>query len=147
MSPGSDSRQEVSEVQKRIVWARSAGRCAACQKLLTEGSLTRRDMMVGELAHIVGQKNSAGSPRGLSNMTNEERNSADNLILLCAREHRESDRRVVVDLMDVDKLREMKRRHEEWVETVTGLSPEMSTVVVRMIVKDGRVGRPTAMTS
>jgi hypothetical protein len=120
-------------MQKRIVWVRSAGRCAACNKLLTEGPLTRGEMTIGELAHIVGQLDTAESPRGISDMTPDERDSAENLILICADDHDDIDRDGSVDLMTVERLREMKRRHEARIEQVTGLAPEHRTAVLRML--------------
>jgi hypothetical protein len=43
---------------------RSGGRCAVCGAYLLEGKLTHREFSLGELAHIVGQRTTPGSPRG-----------------------------------------------------------------------------------
>lgn len=129
----SSRRRDIPEIQKRVVWARSAGRCAVCKRNLTEGALTSADMTVGELAHIVGQQATVRSPRGMSDMSAEDRDSAANLILICAGEHREIDRAGAVEVMTIERLDDIKRRHEDWVERVTGLATERRTAVVRMI--------------
>ena len=126
-------RRDIPEPEKRLVWARSAGRCAVCNRNLTEGAVTGRDMTIGELAHIVGQQENEGSPRGIADMSPEERDSAANLLLICAGEHRDIDRKGSVDVMTVERLREIKRRHEARVEQVTSLAVERRTAILRML--------------
>ncbi len=46
------------------VWVRSEGRCAICNRHRVDGALANKTIRLGELAHIVGQQNTAGSPRG-----------------------------------------------------------------------------------
>ena len=121
------------EAQKRLVWARSAGRCAVCQKPLTEGELTHREMTLGELAHIVGRSTDPGSPRGEFDLAEEDRDRAENLILVCESTHEEIDRRGATEVLVVQKLREMKQRHEDWVFHVTGLARERRTAVLRLL--------------
>ncbi|OHX06908.1 hypothetical protein BFV98_29980 [Micromonospora sp. WMMB235] len=65
-------------------------------------------MVTGEMAHIVAA--SRQGPRGRGVLTDDERNSAENLILLCERHHKIVDRRPRTYTVDV--LTEMKRRHE-----------------------------------
>lgn len=115
------------------VWTRSAGRCAICGRDLLDGSLTGRVNKLGELAHIVGQQDTDGSPRGRSPLTAEQRDSADNLMLLCPGEHMEIDRRGAFDLMTVERLRKIKIDHESWVRRMTGLERARGTAVLRVI--------------
>ena len=75
-------RREIPERQRLLVWVRSGG-CAMCGKYLLEGEVTGRVNAWGEMAHIVGQGRGAASPRGQVEMSDEDRDSADNLILLC----------------------------------------------------------------
>lgn len=127
------ARRKVPEAEQFKVWVRSAGRCAICGRDLLDDSLTRRVQKLGELAHIVGQQDSAGSPRGLDKMSEAERDSAANLMLVCAGEHMEIDRNGVTDLMTVERLRKIKVDHEAWVRRVTGLEKARGTAVVRVI--------------
>ncbi len=131
-----DGQQRSSynrEAQKRLVWGRSASRCAICQKPLDEGELTHVEMTLGELAHIVGRSTAAGSPRGNFDLAEEDRDRAENMMLICASAHDEVDREGATDVLTVEKLREMKRRHEDWVYHVTGLARERQTVVLRLL--------------
>jgi hypothetical protein len=126
-------RSDPSEIEKRKVWAASAGRCAVCGADLLEGRLTHRPMTLGELAHIVGARSTPGSPRGQGAMSDEERKQAANLMLVCAGDHNEIDRDGAVDLLAIDKLRGIKNDHEDWVRRVTGLDRSRGTAVLRMI--------------
>ncbi len=73
-----------------------------------------KDIIVGEMAHIVGETNSKKSPRGLSSLTIDERNSYPNLILLCEEHHTIIDGDV--ETWPIEKLHIIKREHEIWVE-------------------------------
>ena len=140
MAEGSISRgarrRGIPEGERRKVWVRSGGRCAVCNADLMEGRLTRREFALGDLAHIVGQHQTAGSPRGLTDLPEDERDKADNLMLICKGEHAEIDRAGSLDVMTVEKLRKLKRDHEDRIRYLTGLAPNQSTVVLRMV---GRV--------
>lgn len=115
------------------VWVRSGGRCAICGRYLLEGKLTHKEFSLGELAHIVGQQTTKGSPRGDYNLDESKRDKADNLMLLCAGEHDEIDRAGAVDTLTVERLRDIKRHHEDWVRRMTGLDRNRGTAVVRVI--------------
>lgn len=115
------------------VWVRSGGRCAICGRYLLEGKLTYKEFSLGELAHIVGQQTTKGSPRGDHDLAESERDKADNLMLLCAGEHDEIDRAGAAETLTVERLRKIKRDHEDWVRRMTGLDRNRGTAVVRVI--------------
>jgi hypothetical protein len=96
----------------------------------------------------VGQQATAGSPRGKSDLTAAERDSADNLVLICASHHDEIDRDAAARVVTVERLLVIKRRHEEFVRRVTGMSQDRRTIVLRMLgdVRGDAVelSRPTA---
>jgi hypothetical protein len=56
-------------------------------------------------------------------------------MLVCAGEHDEIDRRGALDILTVEKLRNIEREHEDWIRRVTGLDKNRNTVVLRMIGK------------
>ncbi|MFE4967559.1 SAVED domain-containing protein [Streptomyces sp. NPDC056660] len=122
-----------SDLVRREVWVRSAGRCALCNTYLLEGSLSGRVLHLGELAHIVGRGSGVRSPRSEHSLDPARRDDADNLILLCADQHREIDAAGAVDLFTVEKLGRIKQEHEDRVRHVTGLGPDRATTVVRMV--------------
>ncbi|WP_192581412.1 SAVED domain-containing protein [Micromonospora sp. AMSO12t] len=90
-------------------------------------------MSLGELAHIVGQKNSPESPRGLAPYSVSKRDLAENILLACGDCHAEIDDPISIDLFTVEKLRQAKRNHEERIKHVTGLGYDRRTVVLRMV--------------
>ena len=115
-------RRSIPAAERLKVWVRSGGRCAVCGTYLLEGKLTRREFSLGELAHIVGQRPTPGSPRGQVELAESERDKADNLMLVCASEHDEIDREGALDVLTVERLGKLKRDHEDWVQRMTGLT-------------------------
>lgn len=124
----------IPEKQRRLLWARSAGRCAVCNRDLTRSTLSGVEFTLGEAAHVVGQQATPGSPRGLlADLTEDERNRAENLVLLCEQDHAEVDAPEALDVVTIDRLLTVKRRHEDHVRHVTELSPDRRTSVLRML--------------
>ena len=115
------------------MWAAAAGRREICGRDLLEGRITHVDMTLGELAHIVGAQDTKGSPRGQDVMSDEDRAKTENLLLICADHHDEIDREGSLATMTIERLRKVKRAHEEWVAKVTGLDRNRSTAVLRLI--------------
>lgn len=126
-------RRKIPADERLKVWVRSGGRCAICGRYLLEGGLTHQAFSLGELAHIVGQQLTKGSPRGLHELDETERDKADNLMLLCASEHDEIDRKGAVDVLTVDRLLKVKHDHEDWIRRMTGLERNRGTAILRMI--------------
>lgn len=141
-------RGRISDAERFKVYVRSGGRCAMCGKYLLEGTATRRPMRLGELAHIVGAKQTPGSPRGMDPLPKGEREDAENLMLVCRDEHTELDRKGTLDVMTVEKLRNIKRDHEAWIYRMTGLDRKRGTAVLRVLgqIRGNTVelARPTA---
>jgi len=96
------------ELDIKLLWGRSANRCARCKTILSPVG-TRATL--GEMAHIVGKKEDG--PRGQSELSPKERDEYDNLILLCPTHHTE------IDSYEADwpvaTLHEIKAVHEQWV--------------------------------
>jgi HNH endonuclease len=65
--------------------------------------------LIGEVAHIVAE--AQNGPRGASKLTLEERNSAENAILMCTEHHKTIDDHP--EQFTVTWLLELKRTHEE----------------------------------
>lgn len=132
-SPRRKGRKKIPDRQRLAVWVRSGGRCVICNRSLLDNGMTYREISLGELAHIVGQQQTEGSPRGLADLAPEERDHADNLMLVCGEEHREIDDPATLDIFTVDLLRTLKRAHEDRIHHVTGLGEDRSTTVIRMV--------------
>lgn len=103
----------ISPKSMKLLWAASAGRCSfpECSKRLcitnTDTSLPH---LLGEMAHIKGEKNKA--LRHDDTQTQKQRNDYENLILLCRHHHGQIDTPENIDLFPVEVLHEMKRAHE-----------------------------------
>lgn len=123
-------RGQVTAEEKLKVWVRSGGRCAFCNVYLLESELTRRPVILGEVAHNVAASDTG--PRSNADMLAKERNSADNLLLLCGLHHPDTDKRVQLDLLTVDQLRTLKAEHERLIRQATASVARKRTVLLRM---------------
>lgn len=100
--------------------------------------------MRGEMAHVVASSDEG--PRGDPSVPAGDRNKYENLILLCPNHHEEVDGEE--ERFTADVLREMKARHEGWVEQQLAQGPEwqeeLSTVdyvnVPRMLLDPAAAG-------
>jgi hypothetical protein len=138
------SRPALPEIVKRRVWVRSGGRCAICNRDLLDGGLTDEPVSLGELAHIVGHKESTGSPRGMTKYPKEKRDEPENILLLCGECHDEIDDPATLTSFTVEKLNGIKKAHEDRISHVTSLGSDRRTVVLRVL---GNVrGRPVELT-
>lgn len=98
----------------KILYGLAAARCAfpKCRKVCAKEA-TEKDnaIALGRIAHIYAH--SDDGPRGNPDLTNAERDSYDNWILLCADCHDIVDKQA--DSYTADKLKVLKTEHEEWV--------------------------------
>jgi hypothetical protein len=123
----------ITDAEKLKLWVRAGGRCEICNKYLLEDEFTQQPVSLAELAHNVGRQKSGGSPRGLADLSVKERNRAENLLLLCGDHHRVIDARVTRGEYTVDRLLEIKTRHEDRIAYLTELGEDAETVVFRVI--------------
>jgi hypothetical protein len=99
----------ITDRTRKILWGKAGVRCSICrEQLVTEGTDTDDPSVFGEEAHIVGQ-----SPNGPRAGDIPDVDSYANLILLCRKHHKQVDDQVVH--YTVERLKEIKRKHEEWV--------------------------------
>lgn len=105
-------------MQKKILGWRCGNRCAIpeCRKeLIIDRTENDCESIIGEMAHIKGEKQD--SARYNPNMTDIERNSHQNLIILCRDHHKTIDDQP--NTYTVEILYEMKRLHESWIKEST----------------------------
>lgn len=91
----------------KALFAKSMNKCAfpGCQANIAEDNGT----IIGEVCHIEAYKE--GGPRYNIAQSEGERQSLENLILMCANHHKLIDRNP--SIYTVDYLKEMKRNHEQ----------------------------------
>jgi hypothetical protein len=128
-----EKRRRIPDAQRLLVWVRSGGSCALCGQYLLEGEITARPYTLGELAHIVGRGRGPDSPRGQVDLSDEDRDSAENLMLLCRGEHNEIDRNGSLQIATIEWLRGIKREHEEHIRQLVSLGRDRRTAIVRVV--------------
>jgi hypothetical protein len=102
----------ISDRTRKILWVKAGGRCSICQEqVVTDDTETDDPSVFGEEAHIVGQ-----SPNGPRAGNVADVHAYANLILLCRKHHKQVDDQV--GYYTVERLREIKRQHEEWVASL-----------------------------
>lgn len=104
----------ISLKTHKLLWGRSGNKCAFadCRNdLIADETETDDESIIGDEAHIVAR--SEDGPRGVSKLTEEERDKYDNLILLCRKHHKIIDDQPV--FFSVEKLVEIKKNHEKWI--------------------------------
>jgi hypothetical protein len=118
----------ISDKDQKILWARAAGRCSMedCRMALTLDPQGAAAATVGEMAHIVGK--GKGSARSESLLTEDERDSYANLVLMCPTHHTLID--TDEERYPVEILHQIKTTHELWVtESLSGPEVEPDDLV------------------
>jgi hypothetical protein len=106
----------ISIKTHKMLWGRSGNICAFpdCKKeLVMDETETDDSSIIGEEAHIVAQKEDGS--RGVSDLTPEQRDKYDNLILLCSIHHKLIDDQP--NCYTVEKIKEYKKTHEDWIKS------------------------------
>lgn len=109
----------IKSKDQKILCTKSGNRCAMpdCRKILVvDGTSTDPASLVAEMAHIRGEKPVAA--RYDAGMSDVERNSHHNLIFVCPSCHKKIDDQP--NTYTVEKLFDIKREHEGWINTLTG---------------------------
>ena len=108
---------------------KSVGRCQyrGCNKSLYKDLVTKRNFNQSYIAHIVADE--PGGPRGDAARSKLLAKDLNNLMLLCDTHHR------LVDKIDIaghpePLLLEMKKEHEERIERVTDIAPNMQSHIL-----------------
>lgn len=121
---GNASPQTITKL-----WAKAAGRCEydGCNKLLYKDDLTSEDINRGFVAHIIAA--SPDGPRGDVVLSAQLVDDIGNVMLMCHDHHRLIDHEQVAE-HTVDRLRSMKKKHEDRVREVTEIAAAKISVPV-----------------
>jgi hypothetical protein len=110
--------RNIPEKESKALIALSGGVCAfpGCPKRLVEpGNASDDAAFLGEMAHIIAD--SRQGPRGVSPMSDEDRDKHTNLVLLCGDHH------TIIDdqprTYSVSVLRRINEDHEGWIRRAT----------------------------
>jgi len=137
------SGSHIPEKVKIRIWGKAAGRCQydGCNKPLWLDSLTKAEFNAAYIAHIIADK--PGGPRGNLDLSEKLKADISNLMLMCDKHHRLIDREDVKG-HPVERLREMKRKHEKRIELLTSLMENKRSYV---LLYGANVGRHNAAVS
>lgn len=125
------SKKSVSQRDMKILWGRSGNTCAICKTGLIQERNEGSKYPLGEMAHIEGKN--PGSARYNPTMTDDEKSTYHNLILVCPRCHGIIDN----DCQEytVKKLEQIKNDHEKWVfESLRIHMPEVDFAELKTII-------------
>jgi len=112
----------INDKNMKVLIQLSGGQCAICKTKLHMRKGDGNVANLGEMAHICGEK--PESARYNANMTDEERQSYDNLIYVCPTCHSKIDKDVTT--YTVEKLHKLKAEHEK--NAVNDLSASINKV-------------------
>lgn len=103
----------ITDKAIKLLWSNAAGRCSFTdckEKLTVEQAAHSAPHTLGEMAHIKGKNK--GSNRYDKAQTDAQRDSYENLILLCPNHHTLIDKPENEETYSVDVLTKMKSDHE-----------------------------------
>ncbi|MBC7877357.1 MAG: HNH endonuclease [Anaerolineales bacterium] len=137
------SDTSIKPKNKFILWGKAAGRCEyeGCNQPLWLDLLTKVELNTSYIAHIIADKSTG--PRGDSVLSEKLKNDISNLMLLCDVHHR------LIDVEDisghsVERLRGMKRDHEERIDILTSIMPEKRS---HILLYGANIGKHNAKVS
>jgi hypothetical protein len=125
----------VSTRTRQVIWGKGAGRCYYCNASLIGDLIAgNEDANFGFIAHIVGEKET--SPRGDPVRSPLLADDASNLMLMCYPHHKLIDVDELVNYPE-QKLLDMKAAHEDRVSTLTDITSDRASHVLRYGAKIG----------
>lgn len=123
------SKTTVPNTTKIMLWAQAAGRCQydGCNQQLFLDKITKTFMDSAYIAHIIADQ--PDGPRGDSIQSRLLAKDLSNFMLACDVHRRMIDIEQVTQ-HPVDRLRSMKREHEQRINLLTSLVPEKQSHVL-----------------
>lgn len=132
--PMNRARRKLGDAVYGFIFAKSAGRCQFCNKLLYEHQLTTEDCNLAELAHIVAFKEAG--PRGDKIKSSLLDGKECNFLLLCHDCHRLIDHEGKYKYTE-EYLVNLKREREEEIRELTEI---ISSCKTNCIVYTAKIG-------
>lgn len=119
----------ISIPNRNILWGKSAGRCEyeGCNKQIYLDDITQAEFNQSYIAHIIADV--PGGPRGDKILSEQLKDDLSNLMLLCDTHHRLIDKKDV-EGHPVERLRKMKKEHEERIELQTSIHKDKRSHVI-----------------
>ena len=126
-----ETRPSIPISIKFELWTKSGGRCEfeGCNKPLWYDGLTFSKLNESNIAHIISW--TPDGPRGDEILSPVLAKDISNLMLTCPEHNHLIDSKDYVEKYSVGRLKEMKRKHEERIERVTSILPNMQSTVIK----------------
>ena len=103
----------ITNKTRKLLWGQSGNFCAICKKkLIVEATAEDDESIVGEECHIISARRNG--PRYDPSYSSDSLDSYDNLLLLCAVDHKMVDDQSATYSAEI--LRAMKANHKKWVD-------------------------------
>ena len=119
--------RNIKHATQNLLWARAAGHCEICGKDVTRDLVMRDALNAAQVAHI--KADAKLGPRYDPSQSEEDRNSIDNLMLLCHVCHKLIDDHP--DEYSVEKLQQRKKQYESSVKNaIDALRPRAANIVI-----------------
>jgi hypothetical protein len=136
----------IPESVKLRLWGKAGGRCEydGCNERLWLDSLTQAEFNGAYIAHIVAD--SPNGPRGDEILSAQLKSELSNLMLACDKHHRLIDKEQVKE-HPVQRLQEMKQKHEERIDLLGSLMPEKQSHVLLYGANIGQQSAPLSAKS
>lgn len=133
----------IPESVKFRLWGKAGGRCQyeGCNTPLWLDSLTKAEFNTSYIAHIIADK--PKGPRGDQKLSAKLAADLSNLMLMCDEHHRLIDK-INVAGHPPDRLREMKRNHEERIELLTSIQEDKKS---HILLYGANIGQQSANVS
>lgn len=120
----------ISNKTRKLLWGRSGNRCAICrEELILSRTVKDDESVVGDECHIISE--TPNGPRYNSNLPKNKIDHYDNLILLCRVHHKIVDDQE--NTFTSNKLYEIKKKHEEWVNRNLNSSFKTNKLAIKRI--------------
>lgn len=119
--------RNIKQATQNLLWARAAGHCEICGMDVTRDLVMGNPLNAAQVAHI--KADGKLGPRYDPSQSEEERNSIDNLMLLCHRCHKLIDDHP--EEHTVEKLQQRKEQYETSVRrAIDSLRPHAVNIVI-----------------
>lgn len=136
------NRKPIPDRIVRELWTRSAGRCEfeGCNKPLWRDIYTQESFNHAFIAHIIAAE--VGGARGHTVLSEQLCQNYDNLMLLCGDCHARVDNPLTRNDYSVERLRQMKQRHEDRIERLTAIQEDKASDVLLFGANIGQHNSP-----
>lgn len=119
--------RNIKQATQNLLWARAAGHCEICGKDVTRDLVMGNALNAAQVAHI--KADGKLGPRYDPSQSEEDRNSIDNLMLLCHTCHKLIDDHP--EDHTVEKLQQRKKQYETSVKrAIDSLKPHAANIVI-----------------